>query len=130
VYLSVNDPAQALAAFESAQAIAGDTTMKYLAHFEAGRALEQLHRSEAAIREYRRALDVIPDAESATVAIASLQFMRDERAAAVTMIDRVFNRTPLPPDPGRLIGYGSFVRWAELKAALRRAIPATPAGSP
>ena len=49
--------------------------------------------------------------------------MRDDREAAVSAIDRVFNRTPGPPDPGRLMGYGSFIRWPDLKTAMRRALP-------
>ena len=44
------------------------------------------------MRAYQRALEIVPDAESATVALTSLQFMRDDREAAVSAIDRVFNR--------------------------------------
>ena len=87
------------------------TSIKYLAYFNAGRALEGLQRIDEAMRAYQRALEIVPDAESATVALTSLQFMRDDREAAVSSIDRVFNRKPGPTDPGRLVGYGSFVRW-------------------
>ncbi len=59
-----------------------------------------------------------------TVALASLQFMRDDRDVAVSLIDRVFNRSTRPDDPGRLVGYGSFLRWPALKAALRAALSA------
>jgi len=124
VQFSVGDYASALRAFESAQPIASETSMKYLAYFNAGRALEGLQRVDDAMRAYQRALEVIPDAESATAALTSLQFMRDDRDAAVSAIDRVFNRKPVPPDPGRLMGYGSFMRWPDLKAALRTALSA------
>ncbi|MBY0492636.1 MAG: tetratricopeptide repeat protein [Cyanobacteria bacterium] len=96
VHFTVGDFASALRAFESAQPIATDTSMKYLAFFNAGRALEGLKREDDAMRAYQRALAVIPDAGSATVALTSLQFMRDDRDAAVSSIDRVFNRTPAP----------------------------------
>ena len=123
VHYSVGDYAAALRAFESAQPIATETSMKYLAFFNAGRALEGLKRIDDAIRAYQRALEIVPDAESATVALTSLQFMRDDRDAAVSAIDRVFNRKPGAPDPGRLMGYGSFIRWPDLKTAMRRALP-------
>lgn len=63
-----------------------------------------------------------PDAESATVALASPQFMRDD----VSQIDRVFNHTRHTTDPGLLIGYGSFIHWSALKAAMPAAVPASP----
>jgi tetratricopeptide (TPR) repeat protein len=126
VHFTVGDHAAALRAFETAQPIATEPAMKYLAHFNAGRSLEALGRPDDAIREYRRSLDVVPDAESATVALTSLQFTRDDRDAALPQIDRVFNRPPAPTDPGRLIGYGSFVRWPALKAAMRAALSAYP----
>ena len=119
IHFSVGDYAAARGAFESAQPIANEPSMKYLAYFNAGRALEGLQRPEDAIRAYQRALEVVPDAESATVALSSLQFMRDDRDAAVSAIDRVFNRKPVADDPGRLMGYGSFVRWRALKTAMR-----------
>jgi tetratricopeptide (TPR) repeat protein len=126
VHFTVNDHAAALRAFEAAQPIATEPAMKYLAHFNAGRSLEALGRPADAMREYRRALEVFPEAESATVLLTSLQFSRDDRDAALAQIERVFNRPPAATDPGRLIAYGSFVRWPELKAALRSALPASP----
>lgn len=122
VHLSTGDYASAFRAFESAQPIATEPSIKYLAYFNAGRALEGLQRIDEAIRAYQRALEIIPDAESATVALTSLQFMRDDRDAAVLAIDRVFNRKPVAADPGRLMGYGSFMRWDALKTAIRAAL--------
>jgi len=123
VRFTAGDFGAALRAFEAAQPIATDTSMKYLAYFNAARALEGLQRVDDAMRAYQQALEIVPDAESATVALTSLQFMRDDRDVAVSAITRVFNRKPGPPDPGRLIGYGSFLRWPALKAAMRKALP-------
>jgi tetratricopeptide (TPR) repeat protein len=122
IYFTTRDYAAALRAFETAQPLATETALKYLAHFNAGRALEALSRIDAAIDEYRRALQIIPDAESATVALTSLQFARDDRDEAIAQVNRVFNQRPGATDPGRLIGYGSFFRWEALKATLRGAL--------
>lgn len=123
VHFTVEDYASALRAFESAQPIASPPAIKYLAHFNAARSLERLSRSDEAMREYRRALEIVPGAESATVALASLQFTQDDRESAVSRIDRVFGRATRPDDPGRLTGYGSFLHWPDLKAAMRMAPP-------
>ena len=123
VHFSVDDFASALRAFESAQPIPVEPWIKYLAHFNAARSLERLSRRDDAVREYRNALEVVPDAESAAIALASVQFMHDDRDAAVSLLDRVFNRSARPDDPFRLAGYGSFVRWPALKSAMRKALP-------
>jgi tetratricopeptide (TPR) repeat protein len=124
VQITASDHAAALAAFEKAQPIATEPSMKYLSHFGAARALEGLAKPDEAMRQYRLALEIVPDAESATVALTSLQFTRDERDAVIAQIDRVFNRTPAETDPGRLISYGSFIHWPAIKAALRTAVSA------
>jgi tetratricopeptide (TPR) repeat protein len=122
------DYSGALKSFEAAMPAATDTSMKYLSHFYAGRSLEALSRIDSAIDEYRAALQIIPDAESATVAMTSLQFARDDRDEAIDQINRVFNKRPGAPDPGRLVGYGSFIHWPELRAAMRAAVSAYPGG--
>jgi tetratricopeptide (TPR) repeat protein len=118
----VKDFAAALKAYEQAQEIATDPATKFVAFLNAGRTLEALKRPDDAERAYARALEIVPDAESATVALASLRFAGDDRDTAVTMIDKVFNRKPSPADPGRLIPYGTFVRWPSLKSAMRAAL--------
>ena len=126
VRFSIEDFAAALRAFESAQAIAAAPPIAYLAHFHAARALERLSRTADATREYREALAIIPGAESAAVALASLQFLDADRAAAVSLIDRVFSRAARIDDPGRLSGYGSFIHWPQQKSALRIALSSSP----
>lgn len=117
-----NDFAAALKAYEQAQDVAADPATKYVAFLNAGRTLEALKRPDDAARAYAHALEIVPDAESATVALASLHFTGDERDAAVTMIDKVFNKKPAPADPGRLIPYGTFVHWPSLKSKMREAL--------
>jgi tetratricopeptide (TPR) repeat protein len=123
VHVTRGDFPAALSAFETAGPLASEAAIKYLAVFGAGRALEALGRPDEAVRKYQQALALVPGAESATVALASLQFMRDERDEALAIIERVFSHTPTSTDPGRMTGYGSYIRWPELKAAMRKALP-------
>lgn len=118
IRFSVGDFAGALRAYEIAQQRAGDPKRRYLAHFLAGRATEALGQPGDAIRQYARALEIIPSAESAAIALSSLQFGGEEREAAVARLAETLARTP-PVDPGRLVGYGSFMRWPELREAMR-----------
>jgi tetratricopeptide (TPR) repeat protein len=123
VYVTMNQREEALAAFERAQGRDAATAIRYLAFFSAGRALEALDRPEEAMARYARALEIVPGAESATLALATLQFVRDDRDAAVSRLDAIFNRPSAGTDPGRLIGYGSFIHWPELRDAMRAALP-------
>lgn len=122
IYVTVSDHAAALKAFERAQAATAPPAVAYLSHFLAGRALEVLQRPDDAIAAYRRALAIVPNAESATVALASLLFLRNEREASVSLIDQAFAAAGAPTDPGRLTGYGFYLHWPTLKAAMRAEI--------
>ena len=61
----------------------------------------------------------MPAAESATIALASLQFARGEVDGSTAMIDNVFEHAIRGDDPGRLAGYGLYMYWPEIKAAMR-----------
>ena len=117
--VTLADHAAALRAFEQALPLARTPALAYLAHFLAGRSLEVLQQPDAALAQYRRALDVVPSAESATIALASLHFLRGDAEQSIAMIDKRFAATDPSPDPGRLIGYGAYLHWPEIKAAMR-----------
>jgi tetratricopeptide (TPR) repeat protein len=119
VHVTVGDHLAALKAFATARPFAGTTPLKYLSHFLAARSLEALNRDDEAIAQYQFALDILPLAESATVALASLQFRRGEHDASVALIDGTFAKTGTTADPGRLTGYGFYLHWPEIKAAMR-----------
>ena len=119
VHVTVGDHVAALKAFEAARPLAATTELNYLSHFLAARSLEMLNRRDEAVAEYTSALAIVPLAESATVALASLQFLRGEQDAAVALIDTTFAKTATTTDPGRLTGYGFYLHWPEIKAAMR-----------
>jgi hypothetical protein len=120
IHLTVRDHAAALRAFEQAQPLAPTPELQYLSAFLAGRAMEALGRSDEAAAQYRRALEIVPGAESATIALAALQFSGDARDEAVAMLDRLFTKPSTTADPFRLVGYGSFMHWPRIKAAMRK----------
>ena len=119
IHVTVSDHAAALKAFETALPLANTPQLTYLAHFLAGRSLEALQQPDEAIAQYRRALDVVPSAESATIALASLLFLRGDAEPSIAMIEKRFAATDLTTDPGRLTGYGAYLHWPEIKAAMR-----------
>ena len=122
LHMTVRDHAAALRAFEQALAVAQMAELQYVSAFLAGRALEALDRGDEAAAKYRHALSVVPGAESATIALASRQFSGNERDQAVAMIGAVFAKPATIPDPFRLVGYGAFMHWPRLKAAMRAAL--------
>jgi tetratricopeptide (TPR) repeat protein len=119
IHISMANHAAALGAFEAAQPVASDRELKYLGHFLAGRSLEALKRPDEAIAQYQSALAVEPSAESAAVLLAALQFSHTDRDAAVRLIDKTFAAPRTTTDPGRLTGYGFYLRWPAIKAAMR-----------
>jgi tetratricopeptide (TPR) repeat protein len=118
VHFSMDDFGAALASFHKAEPQATDTRMQYLAVFNAARALEQLNRPDDAAQHYAKALSIIPSAESATIGLASLQFARDERESAVALLNTRFSARARQDDPGRLMGYGSFIYLDDLIAEM------------
>jgi tetratricopeptide (TPR) repeat protein len=119
IYTTVDDHAAAVPAFEAAQPLARTPQLKYLSHLLAGRSLEALQRQDEAAAQYRRALEIVPNAESATVALASLEFLRGEVESAIGRINSTFAIPATTTDPGRLLGYGFYLHWPEIKAAMR-----------
>ena len=119
IFVTVADHAAALRSFEAAQPLAQTPALKYLSHFLAARSLEVLQRPDDATKQYQRALEAVPDAESATIALASLQFARGDAARSMAMVNQLFAAPVTTHDPGRLIGYGLYLSWPEIKAAMR-----------
>ena len=123
IRVTMGEPAAALEALQRAQDREASAAIRYLSFFSAGRVLEMLGRPEDAMAQYAKALEVVPGAESATVALGSLQFVHDNRDSAVARLAGVFDRPVAAADPGRLAGYGSFIHWPELRQAMRAELP-------
>lgn len=97
----------------------GDAFTRYLAHLVAARALEAGKREARALQEYDRAVEVMPDAQSAAIARALATMDTTRRLETAEDLDRVLRRTPVVPDPWHEYTFGEYHRWSEAIAALR-----------
>ena len=119
LHFVLGDYAAARDAARRARVAASAVDERYVAHIIAGRALEALEERGDAKREYERAVETIPEAESGAIALAGIRFAADDGAAALAVLERSFARRPQTDDPWRLFSYGSFAKWPVLLTALR-----------
>ena len=117
--IALEDFGTSVATLRRVQQMDAAPVIRYLSHFEAGRAFERLKNPDEAMREYAKALDVLPGAESASIALASLQFVSDDHDAALGRLTEAKTGREDQADPGRLTGYGSFIHWPALVKAMR-----------
>ena len=113
---------EALESFERAERLTRDPYVVYLARYFAGQVHERgkdLDRAEAA---YRGAVAAIPDAQSATVPLASLLFRDGRRSQAQTLIRRMLDAEPPPADPWRAFVHADDRFWPQLIDRLRAEI--------
>jgi tetratricopeptide (TPR) repeat protein len=82
IELELGRPEAALTALEPVEKTAREGAIVYLARLFRGKALERLNRDDEAAAAYRSALEIAPGAQSATLALASLQFSRGQREDA------------------------------------------------
>jgi hypothetical protein len=99
-----------------------EPTTRYLAHMVAGQALIHLHRPEDASRELTEALDILPNGQSAALALSSLLLLAGDPWQADELATRSLPGRPGADDPWRLYYYGEFVRWPAIMADLHRAL--------
>jgi hypothetical protein len=112
--------ASAVTHAQNAVARAAETACRYVARFLLGRTFEAMDRPADAAVEYGLALEVIPGAQSATLALAALRMRSGDVQEAVTLVDRSVTQRPMDDDPWRLFAFGSYVRWPVLLADIRR----------
>jgi tetratricopeptide (TPR) repeat protein len=121
LHLRLRHPEVARDQFEDVLRLTGEPFLVYLAHFFTGAAHEQEGDRAEAVRAYRAALDVMPRAQSASFALASLLFVRDERDEASAIVAAAI-QLPTAPDPWRGYQTGDFRLWPERISALRKAV--------
>ena len=103
----------------SAANAAADPDLKYTAQFIAGQAAQALGDLRGAEGHYAAALSARPRSQSATLALAALQFLRGAAAPAYTLINTPRRSQADDDDPWRLFFYGDHPRLPALIKALR-----------
>jgi tetratricopeptide (TPR) repeat protein len=114
--------AAALDLFKKVQNVTRDPYLIYLATFHSGQAHQSANRSVEAERAYRTALKVVPNAQSAAIALAALLFRTDRPAEAARITESSLSAQPQPADPWREYGAADNRFWPELVGRLRAAI--------
>ena len=121
-FLRLAQPDGAL--FELQRAEQGATTpfVRYMARYFGGVTLERLRRRSDAVLAYRGALEVVPRAQSATIALTSLLFQDGNRDEAAELAQRALT-PPLAEDPIKFYKGGDAPeQWKTRIAALRKVL--------
>ncbi len=113
---------EAREAYSDALRLSRDPYVQYLAFYFGGRGYEREGRFQEAEDVYRRALAVMPRAQSGTLSRAAMLFRLDRADEAYSIVEKSFDGSPRPPDPWRLYGYADYRRWPSAIADLRNEI--------
>jgi tetratricopeptide (TPR) repeat protein len=113
---------QALAAEIGAADAANDANLRYLAYFIAGMTSQSGGSLPEAEALYSRALEARPRSQSATIALAALQYLRGEAGAAYDAIEALRTGPPRDDDPWRLFLYGDYPQLGARIADFRKSV--------
>ena len=91
----------------------------YNAHFIAAMLHGRRDERAAAEQSLRRALAIVPFAQSATQLLSTHLFLGGRQGEAYALMEAWIDRRPRPVDPWRLFGYGDFRMLPALLTALR-----------
>jgi tetratricopeptide (TPR) repeat protein len=98
-----------------------DPFVRYLAHLFRGRALSGPNASAEAEAAYRAALEAIPYAQSASIALAGVLHLSNRPEAAIQVMNASFAARPAV-DPWREYGFGQFRHWIRYRDLMREAV--------
>jgi tetratricopeptide (TPR) repeat protein len=99
-----------------------DPFVQYLLFLFKGRALEEEHQLTDAIAAYRRAVEFVPDAQSAALSLASALAADHRPDEAADIARRTLTITPVPDDPWTIYLVPDDRWWPRLITSLRKAI--------
>jgi tetratricopeptide (TPR) repeat protein len=98
-----------------------DEFSAYLAHVFAGQVQDRYGTPAEAAAQYRSALDVIPRAQSASLPLSTL-LLADGRPDEAYDVVRLALEQPMPPDPWRVYGLGSYYHYPDYVRRLRQVL--------
>lgn len=112
----------ALESFERAEELTRDPYVIFLGRYFTGQILERRNELEDAEDAYRGAAAAVPNAQSATVALAALAFRDGRRTEAQQLIRQMLAASPRPLDPWRAYVHADDRFWPQLIGRLRAEI--------
>jgi tetratricopeptide (TPR) repeat protein len=112
----------ALVELQRAEKSATTPFVRYMARYFGGVAFERLRRRSDAVLAYRGALEAVPRAQSATIALSSILFQQGDRDEAADLALRAL-APPLADDPIKYYKGGEApAQWKVRIAALRKVL--------
>ena len=99
-----------------------DADVRYLARFLLGWFAIKAGDTAGAIPQFEAALAARPGAQSAAVALASLELQRGDADSAHRIARASLDRRDAAADPWRSFLYGHYSQWSTRLAALRNTI--------
>jgi hypothetical protein len=117
----LHDDAGAMTHFDRTIDSTDDPFLLYVAELLAGRTELRHGRAAQGERRLRRALAIVPHAESASEALAAQLFVTGRSDEAYALADAALPGADSPPDPWRLFGYGDFRLLPALMDDVRKA---------
>lgn len=119
LYYCLANPRTAASHFQTALQRSHDPYIQYLSHFFVGRMFETSGRRVDAATAYRNALSVLPQTQSATMALAATLFLDQKPNEAYELLDASFTAQHRPVDPWRVFAHGDHRFLPQLVAELR-----------
>ena len=113
---------QALAAELGAANATTDTNLRYLAYFIAGLTSQSAGSLPEAEALYTKALEARPESQSATIALAALQYLRGDAGSAYDAMEASRTGRPRDDDPWRLFLYGDYPQLRARIADVRKSV--------
>jgi hypothetical protein len=113
---------QAIAAELGAAEATTDADLRYRAYYTAGLAAQSAGNLAEAEALYSRALEARPQSQSATIALAALQFLRGDAGSAYDAIESSRTGRPRDDDPWRLFLYGDYPQLGARIVDLRKSV--------
>jgi hypothetical protein len=120
--ISEREPEAARRLAQQAGSQSAETWIRYLSHFIVAVSHEFQGHYQDAVREYSAALNAVPHAQSASIALAQLLLRDNQGKPAMDLLNRSLTERPDGDDPWRLFAYGGYIRWPTLIADVRKAI--------
>jgi hypothetical protein len=118
----LHDDAGAMARFDRTIGSTDDPFLLYVAELLAGRMELRRGRAAEGERRLRRALAIVPHAESASEALAAQLFVTGRADEAYALAAAALPGPDARPDPWRLFGYGDFRLLPALMDDVRQAV--------